>query len=150
MGQPGEGADVELDLVAQPVDVELVERPARAEAGVVDDEVDGLRGVGDARRDEILAGPRAEVGGEHLDPVELAGERFEPVDAPRHHDDRHAGGGQLPGQLLTDPARRSGDEGGRERIGHHRVRVRAVTSERTTSGCVRSSSDLLVASLLAP
>ena len=110
MGQPGERPDVELDLVALPVDVELVERPARAEAGVVDDQVDGIGGIGDACGDEILASPRAEVGGEHLDAVELAGERLQPIDAPGHDDDRHSGRGELACQLLADPAGRAGDE----------------------------------------
>ncbi len=120
MGQPGERVDVEPDLLAQTVDVELVEVAARAEAGVVDDEVDGLRSIGDPRRDPLLAGPRAEIGRQHLDPGELGGQRLEPIDTPRDDDDRHARGRQLPGQLLTDPARSSGDECGRERVGRHR------------------------------
>jgi hypothetical protein len=41
MAQSGERADVELDLLLQPVGVDFVEQTRRTEASVVDHEVDG-------------------------------------------------------------------------------------------------------------
>ncbi len=93
----------------------------------------GLGGVGDACGDEILAGPRAEVGGEHLDAVELAGERLQPVDATCHDDDGHAGRGQLAGQLLADPAGCTGDQRRGERVRRHQdTRIDTVSPLTST------------------
>ena len=65
---------------------------------------------------------RRQIGDEHLDAAELVGQRRQPVGPPGDGDDRHAGRHQLAGQLLTDAARRPGDERRRERVaGAHRL-----------------------------
>jgi len=44
-------------------------------------------------------------------PVDLGGERFEPIDAARCGDHRHAAARQQSRDVLADAARRSGDDG---------------------------------------
>ena len=105
MREPHHREHVELDLAVFGVEVELVELAERAEAGVVDERVDGraraLRRSRAARRFD-------QVGREHLAVVPVLGFellrrslRVEPVARDEH--EVVAPLGEPPGELLTDP-----------------------------------------------
>jgi len=79
---------------------------ARSESGIVDDEVDRSDVITDAIGNCFLTIACGQVGGDHLDAIELHSQRVEPGGPPSRDNNRHAAGAQLAGDLLTDPARR--------------------------------------------
>ena len=87
-----------------------------AEAGVVDEEVES-RVIGDAARDTLDAFGSRQVGLENFgrDAVlfpELAGQIFEPVQAPGDEDEVRSCRGQLAGVFRSHAGRGAGDQGG--------------------------------------
>jgi hypothetical protein len=85
MGQPHDGDDVDPDLALLAVDGEVGEVAVGPEPGVVDEEVDGAAGVGEAGLDGGQLVRVGEVGAQHLDPHggarlgDLGGQLLEPL-----------------------------------------------------------------------
>ena len=117
MAELGQGADVEVDHLAEPVERAIGELAGEAEAGIVDQGADaeplGLE-LGDQAGGGALLG---EVGGEDMDlAADLRGERLHPVAAARDQRQRLAARRALPRELGAEPRRRAGDQGDGPRV----------------------------------
>jgi hypothetical protein len=102
VGERDDGLAVDAHLLDLAVSVELHEASVGAEPGVVDEQVDAEPEVGD------LAGKRASLGGEVAGndmggAVKALGEGLEPIAATGDEDEVVPAGGELAGELLTDP-----------------------------------------------
>jgi hypothetical protein len=102
MAEPGQSGDVELDLIGEPIGIELGEHSVVAEPGVVHDQVDRLARRADPLGDSLLTLGGQQVGDQHVDAVELVSDRLQTIGAASHDDDRHTLTRQLAGHHLTD------------------------------------------------
>ena len=115
MRQPNDRDNVDLDLLGLAIDVELGERSADGEPGVVHQQVDRL-GV---RPRRSSTRPRAvwvgEIGRQHLDVdaalrPQFAGQPLQPVDPAGDDDEIGVGRRELASEALADPARSARDQ----------------------------------------
>ena len=121
--QVPERRDVDLHHEAEPVDLLVLERHLLADAGVVDEHVDATELL-DGRVDDahpVLL--ERQVGGDDERPLQLGGERLQPVLAASDEDHRRADGVEDPGEALAESGRRSGDDGDTSVETEHRERI---------------------------
>ena len=120
MGEAQDGGDQDVEHLLLDLDVVVEEAVLEPEAGVVDQQVDRTRRVGDAGLDggELVA--VGEVGDHHLDvhavlAAQLGGDLLEAVAVARHQDEVVAAGGELLGEGQPDARGGAGDQGGASR-----------------------------------
>lgn len=116
MGEMDDGGAVDGDHFPVPVWGAVVKLAEVAEAGVVDEDVDGDSG-GFCGVVELLGRVgESEVGGEDADldgepGADAIGEGFEAIGAAGGEDEVSAGGGEVEGDVLSETCGGSGDEG---------------------------------------
>ena len=111
MAELGQGADVEVDHLAQPIERPLGELAGEAEAGIVDQGVD-VEPLGLQLGDQAGGGARfGEIGGEDMDvAAELGLQRLEPVAAASDQRQRLAARRALAREFGAEPRRGAGDQ----------------------------------------
>ena len=115
MAEAHHRSDEDVEHLLLGVEITADEDLVHPEAGVVDEQVDGPRRVGEPRLDRRELGAIAQVGDEHLDrdPVpllELGGEGREALAVPRDEHEVVAPRRGLPCELRADPRRTARDE----------------------------------------